>query len=167
MCRAARSGSLRVELVDVHGPHTRSNGLQRFFSTFPDGWPAAGLLLLRGVAGVASAGLGGAFLANTPEPTVASWALGAVAILSGLGLVAGFLTPGAAAAAGVSTLLIAWIGPLPIVLGLRLDGSAAALVVIDAIALAMLGPGAHSVDAHLFGRREIIIPDHSRRRPVE
>jgi hypothetical protein len=53
------------------------------------------------------------------------------------------------------------------VLGLRLDGSTAALVVIDAIALAMLGPGAHSIDAHLFGRREIIIPDDSRRRPAE
>jgi hypothetical protein len=35
---------------------------------------------------------------------------------------------------------------------------------VDAVALAMLGPGAHSVDARLFGRREIIIPD-CRRRP--
>jgi hypothetical protein len=27
----------------------------------------------------------------------------------------------------------------------------------------MLGPGAHSIDAWLFGRREIIIPDDPRR----
>ena len=33
----------------------------------------------------------------------------------------------------------------------------------DALALAMLGPGAHSIDAWLFGRREIVIPDEPRR----
>jgi len=30
--------------------------------------------------------------------------------------------------------------------------------VLDAFALAMLGPGAYSVDARLFGRRRIILP---------
>jgi hypothetical protein len=30
-------------------------------------------------------------------------------------------------------------------------------VIVDAVALAVLGPGAYSVDAYLFGRREIII----------
>jgi hypothetical protein len=34
-------------------------------------------------------------------------------------------------------------------------------VIVDAIALALLGPGAHSIDAWLFGRREIIIPRDS------
>jgi uncharacterized membrane protein YphA (DoxX/SURF4 family) len=37
------------------------------------------------------------------------------------------------------------------------DGTAALLIAVDAIALALLGPGAHSIDAHLFGRREITI----------
>jgi hypothetical protein len=31
------------------------------------------------------------------------------------------------------------------------------------MALAMLGPGAHSIDAWLFGRREIVIADVPRR----
>jgi hypothetical protein len=38
-------------------------------------------------------------------------------------------------------------------------------VAADALALAMLGPGAHSIDAWLFGRREIVIPDVPRHHP--
>ena len=33
---------------------------------------------------------------------------------------------------------------------------------IVSVALVLLGPGALSLDARLFGRREIIIPDHKR-----
>jgi uncharacterized membrane protein YphA (DoxX/SURF4 family) len=155
--RYRRHGAVRPS-----APH-KERRLQRFFSTFPGGWPAAGLVLLRSVAGLTAAGLGGAHLAQ--EPTVMSSALGAIAILSGLGLVAGFLTPIAAAAASLSTLLIAAVGPVPIVLGRPMDEATAALVAVDAIALAMLGPGAHSIDAYLFGRREIVIHDEARRRP--
>lgn len=36
-----------------------------------------------------------------------------------------------------------------------------ALLVADALALVLLGPGAYSVDALLFGRREIVIPHES------
>jgi uncharacterized membrane protein YphA (DoxX/SURF4 family) len=36
---------------------------------------------------------------------------------------------------------------------------------IICIALALLGPGAFSLDARLFGRREIIIPDSKRDQP--
>ena len=39
-----------------------------------------------------------------------------------------------------------------------LDRIAALIVLAIAVALALLGPGAHSMDAYLFGRREIIIP---------
>ena len=39
-----------------------------------------------------------------------------------------------------------------------MDRLAAILVFVDGLALALLGPGAHSIDAYLFGRREIIIP---------
>jgi hypothetical protein len=38
------------------------------------------------------------------------------------------------------------------------------LVVVDAAALVLLGPGAHSTDALLFGRREILIPHEPQRR---
>jgi uncharacterized membrane protein YphA (DoxX/SURF4 family) len=70
----------------------------------------------------------------------------------------GFVTPLAAFAAVVSSFVLApsWLPP-----------SAPAIVVsaftpifltADAVSLVMLGPGALSIDARLFGRREVIIP---------
>jgi hypothetical protein len=38
------------------------------------------------------------------------------------------------------------------------DRVAAVILIVDAAALTLLGPGALSLDARLFGRREIIIP---------
>jgi hypothetical protein len=35
-------------------------------------------------------------------------------------------------------------------------------MVVDATAIALLGPGAFSLDARLFGRREILIPPDPR-----
>jgi hypothetical protein len=40
----------------------------------------------------------------------------------------------------------------------RLDPGTAAVGLAAAIALGLLGPGAFSIDARLFGRREIFIP---------
>jgi uncharacterized membrane protein YphA (DoxX/SURF4 family) len=45
-----------------------------------------------------------------------------------------------------------------------LDDAGAWSVVAVAVALVLLGPGALSLDARLFGRREIIFP-HERRPP--
>ena len=61
-------------------------------------------------------------------------------------------------AVSTATLLIAvtWIPPANA--SFRLDRVAAILLIVDGLALALLGPGAHSIDAYLFGRREIIIP---------
>ena len=89
------------------------------------------------------------------------WAAGLVAAAGGACLVIGFLTPvagGAAALAGIGIVL--W-WPLPMRLFL-LDGRlAAALMVAMIAAVVLLGPGAHSLDARLFGRREITIPKRS------
>jgi hypothetical protein len=132
--------------------------LQRFFSTFPDGWPGLGLLLLRAVAGATTVAQGGFHLASAPAPTAANWVFGLAALASGTSLVAGFMTPGAGATAGLVALSVVldW-SPAPSS-ALLLDTASALLVVADAAALVLLGPGAHSMDAFLFGRREILIP---------
>ena len=46
-----------------------------------------------------------------------------------------------------------------------IDRFAALVLIVDAAALALLGPGAHSLDARLFGRREIFIPPSRATKP--
>ena len=90
--------------------------------------------------------------------TVASWVAGLVAILAAGALLIGFLTPLAGASAAIGNSL-AGISMLtgPGVISQERAFNAIDLAVIS-IALVLLGPGAYSVDARLFGRREIIIP---------
>jgi len=78
------------------------------------------------------------------------WLKSAAIILS-ITLIAGYLTP-IAAAIGLLIHGLIWL-----TLG---GGSAASVIIIslDLIALALLGPGAYSVDASLFGRRLVILP---------
>jgi uncharacterized membrane protein YphA (DoxX/SURF4 family) len=40
----------------------------------------------------------------------------------------------------------------------RLDGLLFASLMLNAAALALLGPGAYSIDARLFGRRVVVVP---------
>ena len=78
--------------------------------------------------------------------------------IGGVSLVAGFLTPGAGVVAGLGTIAIASrIDPAAATSSV-IDLIPALFVLADALALVLLGPGALSMDAHLFGRREIIIP---------
>ena len=115
--------------------------------------------MLRAVAGAAALSQGSAYLADGAESTPASWALAAFAVVSAAGLVAGFLTPAAAAGVTLSTLGIAAASASPASASLAAHWQGPWFVAADALALAMLGPGALSIDAWLFGRREIVIPD--------
>jgi uncharacterized membrane protein YphA (DoxX/SURF4 family) len=132
--------------------------LQRLFTAFPDGWPGIGLLLLRTVVGVAVAGQGTVRLANLSSSAIGLWAIDVVAIVSGVSLLIGFLTPGTGALAGLCVMFL-WV---PTFAANRyLDGVGAVLIISNAAALVLLGPGAFSLDARLFGRREILIPHES------
>ena len=82
--------------------------------------------------------------------TLAGWSIVALLLASAACLLLGFVTPVAAVLIGLTSLGLAfWTTPYPIQ---ELE------VVVLAIVIALLGPGAFSIDARMFGRREILIP---------
>jgi uncharacterized membrane protein YphA (DoxX/SURF4 family) len=132
------------------------------FSTFPGGWPGAGLLLLRAAIGVTAIIQGGHYLVDPGNLTLGTGTVGLVAIASGALLLSGFLTPVAGIVAGLGTLGVT-LGWLPAATRNLFDARLPAVfAVIMSACIVFLGPGAFSVDARLFGRREIIIPPVSR-----
>jgi len=84
--------------------------------------------------------------------------IAALALASGAALVAGLLTPIAAALTGLGAVGIAFSFLPPPGADLADSRLVVILIAIVAVAIVCLGPGAFSVDARLFGRREIIIP---------
>ena len=147
------------QLVRFRCPRRLS--LQKLFSTFPEGWPGIGLVLMRLAVALSAIVQGISTLIESPAQML-SWAIGSLEILVGTALLIGFLTPiaGASASLGNLAIGISWF---------RTSGDnvhdktvAALYLVVISIAITLLGPGAFSLDARLFGRREIIIPEASR-----
>lgn len=117
-----------------------------------------GLLLLRTAIGLITARQGIRLVGAADSAWLES-GVGLTALLVAAALIVGLLTPCAAALVAVGVLLSAR-GVAPIMV--MHDGLAQGLMLIDAVALVLLGPGAFSVDARLFGRREILIRESSR-----
>ena len=122
--------------------------MQRLFSTFASGWPGAGLLLMRLVVGIAMIDCGVARLWNDPTTTTLT-VLSVLEIGAGLLLLAGLWTP-------VAGTLVAGLEVWKIILT---HGNPSIYIPLGTLgaALAMLGPGAWSIDARLFGRKRIDI----------
>jgi putative oxidoreductase len=118
--------------------------VQRLYSTFARGWPGVGLLFLRLSAAITAFHLSGGALALSRSSSKAVIE-GAAALL----LCAGLWTP---IAGGV----LAW---LAVCTAFSRTDDRWALILLAAVglALAMLGPGAWSIDARLFGRRRMML----------
>jgi putative oxidoreductase len=120
-------------------------GVQRLFSMFPNGWPGRGLLLLRLVLGsvLMEQGLSGLHSA----PFLTAVAVHLAAALAGIFLTVGLWTPAAGFVVLACEFWMAIIVPT--------DLQQRALLGSNAAALAMLGPGAISLDNLLFGRKRM------------
>lgn len=124
----------------------------RLFSVFPTGAPGIALLILR--ISLAAAILDSGF--DVINPAVLPLVYIALAVQSLL-LCLGLLTP------IVSIIACAFELTALLVTG-HADVRFIAVSILNAAAIALLGPGAYSLDARLFGRREIVFPPSTKDR---
>jgi putative oxidoreductase len=121
--------------------------LQRLYSTFPSGRPGIGLLLLRVAAGGFL--IGERVIMMTPLPASPLWEMNSVLLCVGACICVGVWTPivgGIATAAEVAMML-----------SHPVHAQTHCLIAVLGLSLALLGPGAWSIDALLFGRKRIAL----------
>ena len=127
--------------------------MQRLFSSFADGSPGAGLLLLRVLTGAALIYSGIAGLREaSPLATVVLQVIG---VGTGILLLIGLWTPvsGAIAAIVKVSMAFSWY------FSHTGDPSIPFMLAVLGAVLAMVGPGAWSIDARVFGRKRINLPE--------
>jgi uncharacterized membrane protein YphA (DoxX/SURF4 family) len=95
---------------------------------------------------------------------IGSWIMGLLGVVIGTALLLGILTPVAGGLAALCNLCncVFWL----LASGAGPHGSVVITVylIIMSMVVVLLGPGAFSLDAYLFGRREIAIPEAPRSR---
>ena len=118
--------------------------MQRLYSTFARGWPGTGLLCLRVITTIVS--VHHAITGFTSEPMLLFRM--AIEVAAGLLLCGGLWTPLAGGSLSIAMLWSVFSG----------TGDLWSQILLASVgaALAMLGPGAWSMDARLFGRKRLI-----------
>lgn len=121
--------------------------MQRLLGTFPNRSAGLALLILRLAAAAA-------LILNTqPCPGVETEVLLVISRIAALAIIVGWYTPLAAVAAMVDSLCTFWICR-----ELRVDSLGTNVLMIGTlIAIGLLGAGAYSVDATLYGRRRLVV----------
>jgi len=119
--------------------------VQRLFSTFPNSWPGLGLLILRFATGLSLAAE-----AHVAGDLVDTASLLARCVVDGLAVLIwiGLSTPLAAITGAAIQIIVFTIGH-------KFNLSLLVFAAV-ALSLAMLGPGAWSIDARLYGRKRIV-----------
>jgi putative oxidoreductase len=123
--------------------------LQRLFSTFPNGWPGSGLLLLRVTGGLLL--LHSCIIIWHGDVEYVAGIASVISSIIAILLVVGLWTPvaGVLFAAAEIPLLIQGVDDPRILICLMVLG----------VSISMLGPGAFSIDALIFGRHRLDLPD--------
>jgi putative oxidoreductase len=125
--------------------------LQRLFSTFPNSWPGIGLLLVRLCLAVALLYFAMAPLSNAS--TTGVFVEKSIAAAGAIFLFAGLWTPVMGTVVAVDQVCMALSSHSLA----REDAWNHSFLAVLAVSLAMLGPGAWSIDARLFGRKRFDI----------
>jgi uncharacterized membrane protein YphA (DoxX/SURF4 family) len=120
--------------------------MQRLFSTFPCAWPGFALLVLRCIAAAALIPYADADVWLSLEPTLLL--MHGLTIITAVLLISGLWTP----VAGAAQALLLFYSNFP---GTAAADSSQMLWAAVGLCVAMLGPGAYSMDSRLFGRRRI------------
>jgi len=128
--------------------------VRRLFSSFARGWPGVGLLVLRVAAGSSLIARAILVLGNTL--TLGTGFFQLFIATAGLLLIIGLWTP---VVATVMVLLELWR-----IISRHGDPASDILLCALAFAIALLGPGAWSVDARLFGWKRIEIDTQKNKR---
>src|ERR1700754_4038742 len=129
--------------------------MQRLFSTFPNRWPGLGILLLRCAVGSATILRSVDWFSTNSTQNWHGSTLAATALRAGCLIIVGLLTPLACVlliASYAVDAIARTTGPGSLSTGTLIQ------TIVCAAGIALLGPGAFSLDSRLFGRREIIIP---------
>jgi uncharacterized membrane protein YphA (DoxX/SURF4 family) len=118
--------------------------------------PGLGLFLLRSVLGVTFV-IHGIDLLHRENVAGTVWATSMAGVLCGLMVFVGLLTPFASVILCAATIGDWAVNFPPGQEGMHLPSAGTICTVIVTVAVALLGPGAYSADARMFGRREVVV----------